>query len=142
MFALKIRSHDDGLTADLCRDVTAVHPQWVHDQIGTESEAELQQFLDACEQNEYMRNPGQVDDAGVFYDGEAYTVSAYFERDGQVLDASQAEVIGDAYGRMFAHQSEAEDAADALQSELDDTDLDPSTVYVVKAGGRTVYSAA
>ena len=128
MFELKIRKiDDDAITADLYRDVTASHPQWVHDQIGTESESELQLFLDGCEQGEYMRNPGQADDAGIFYDGETFTISAYFEHDGQILDASQAEVIGEAFGMFYANQTDAEDVADALQADLDDSDLDPSS---------------
>ena len=32
-------------TITIARDVTATHPQWVHDQLGTESEAELQDSL-------------------------------------------------------------------------------------------------
>ncbi len=143
MFELKIRNAEDAsVTADLVRDVSYHHPPWVHHQLGTESESELQAVLDGCEQGEYLRNPGQADDAGIFFDGETFTISAYFERDDQIIDASQAEVIGEAYGQIYTHQSSAEDAADALQADLDGTDLDPSTTYVVKAAdGRTVYSA-
>ena len=44
---ITIRSHDSYRVAVLHRDVTHHHPSWVHRQLQTASEAELQQILDA-----------------------------------------------------------------------------------------------
>lgn len=44
-----IRNLTTGETLTLSRDVRHTHPAWVHDQMGTESEAELQAALDCYE---------------------------------------------------------------------------------------------
>jgi hypothetical protein len=61
-----------------------------------------------------------------------YHISAYFERDGQILDCSQGEVLGDAYGQVYPTLEEAQEAARELQDSLSETDLDPSTVYTIE----------
>jgi hypothetical protein len=43
---MTITSHTSGETLTLSRDVRTVHPAWVHEQMGTETEAELQDVLD------------------------------------------------------------------------------------------------
>lgn len=40
-------------TIPISRDVTATHPQWVHDQLGTESESELQDSLSNWSLSDY-----------------------------------------------------------------------------------------
>lgn len=61
-----------------------------------------------------------------------YRVTASYEHDGQLLDASSsAEVLGDAYGRHYATEAEAEAVAEDMQSDLASYDLDPSTTYSV-----------
>ena len=46
MTTMTITSHTTGETLTLSRDVRTVHPAWVHEQMGTETEAELQAALD------------------------------------------------------------------------------------------------
>lgn len=62
----------------------------------------------------------------------AYEITASFERDGQVQDASQAEVLVDAFGKIFFEEVAAEAFAEELQEDLDSTDLDPTTEYSVR----------
>lgn len=143
MFSLKIRSNEDSnITADLYRDVTSTHPAWVHEQIGTESESELQRFLDGCEQGEYMRNPDQADEAGIYFPGPVYRLEASFEQDGQLIDCSQPEVLG-GERKLYDDLDEAIEDAKSLQDDLEDSDLDPSTAYSVRQiNGPILFSAA
>lgn len=60
-----------------------------------------------------------------------YRISASYTRDGQVLDCSQAEILGDAYGVTYATREEAESIAEDMQEEVEDYNLDPSTTYSV-----------
>lgn len=64
---LKIRNLKTGETTSLSRDVRDVHPEWVHEQLGTESESELQGFLDNCSMEEFLLCLDTPDDCGVFY---------------------------------------------------------------------------
>jgi hypothetical protein len=143
MFSLKIRSNEDNsVTSDLYRDATSIHPAWVHEQLGTESESELQAFLDDCEQGAYLRNPDEADEAGIYFPGPAYRLEASFERDGQLIDCSQPEVLG-GENKLYDDLDEAIEGAMSLQDDLDDSDLDPSTTYSVRQiNGQIVYSAA
>lgn len=43
---IRITSQKTGEQAAISRSVTTTHPQWVHDQLGTGSESELQRALD------------------------------------------------------------------------------------------------
>lgn len=43
----------------ICRNVTATHPMWVHDQLGTSSEAELQQCLDQMSVDDWYDSRGE-----------------------------------------------------------------------------------
>lgn len=61
-----------------------------------------------------------------------YRISASFERDGQVQDCSQAEVLGDAYGKTYFDRADAEEAQEECEEFLSETDLDPSTEYFVE----------
>lgn len=61
-----------------------------------------------------------------------YRVTASYERDGLLLDASQAEVLGDAYGRTYATEAEAEAVAQELADTIADYGLDPTTTYSVE----------
>jgi len=63
---LSIRNHNNGDVSKLVRDVTHAHPDWVHAQLGTSSESELQHFLDACDEAEFAKHMGFIDVAGVF----------------------------------------------------------------------------
>lgn len=47
-----------GKTTTLRRSVTHSHPQWVHAQLGTDSETELQGFLDAVNPANWYDNDG------------------------------------------------------------------------------------
>lgn len=46
MIKITITNLKTGEFCDAARDVRAGHPDWVHQQLGTESEEELQGFLD------------------------------------------------------------------------------------------------
>lgn len=64
--------------------------------------------------------------------GVAYRIVASYERDGQVLDCTSAEVIGDAYGKRYAESEDADREAERLTEEVGEYDLDPSTTYSVE----------
>lgn len=68
--SLYIRSHKTGETEELHRDVCHSHPAWVHAQLGTESESDLQHMLDACEIDEYLEHAGKEDAAGIFWQAD------------------------------------------------------------------------
>lgn len=61
-----------------------------------------------------------------------YQVLASFERDGQVIDCSQWEVLGDAYNKRYTDKADAESEAESLQDDVEDNELDPSTTYSVR----------
>lgn len=65
-----------------------------------------------------------------------WTISASFERDGQIIGCNQAEVLGEAYGKEYASREEAEAVAAEMQSEVGEYDLDPSTTYSVDGDDR------
>jgi hypothetical protein len=60
-----------------------------------------------------------------------YRIRASATRDGQTIDCSQAEVLGETYGVTYT----ARDAADAALEDLDESiaeyQLDPSTTYSI-----------
>lgn len=60
-----------------------------------------------------------------------YYLSAHFELNGQLLDASHAESLGDAYGKYYTSEAAAEAAAQTERDNLADTNLGPSTEYSV-----------
>ncbi len=57
-----IISHETGERVRITRDVCAVHPAWIHEQCGTQSEGELQRMLDQYRTedfyDEYMNHLG------------------------------------------------------------------------------------
>lgn len=63
---LFIQNHQTGEIARLDRDGRTVHPAWVHDQLGTDAESDLQYVLDECDLYEFAKRPGQRDEAGIF----------------------------------------------------------------------------
>ena len=67
---LQIRNKKTEETEALHRDVCHRHPAWVHVQIGTSSESELQGFLDSCSFNMFAENAGVEDSCGVFMSNE------------------------------------------------------------------------
>lgn len=44
-----------GEVANIARSVTTIHPEWIHDQLGTKSEAELQHYLDGNHISDWYR---------------------------------------------------------------------------------------
>ena len=48
-----IKNHVDGEIVRLERDVATEHPDWVHQQMATKSESELQNFLDQISDADY-----------------------------------------------------------------------------------------
>ncbi len=63
-----IRSQETGEIEILARDVCTEHSEWVHRQLGTSSESELQHFLDQLEVLAYIEcsgGPDSRDDFGV-----------------------------------------------------------------------------
>lgn len=63
----KITNKTTGETIELARDLA--HPQWVHDQLGTASEAELQRALDNYQP--WARDLGPDVDGVEIYEEEA-----------------------------------------------------------------------
>lgn len=66
-----------------------------------------------------------------------YEIQASFERDDQVIDCSQAEIQGDAYGRTFRSLKAAKSMARSLQADITDFGLDPTTRYTVYEVGSS-----
>ena len=54
----RITNHQTGETIELSRDVRHRHPEWVHDQMETETEAELQDALSQYSDDD-MRGQGR-----------------------------------------------------------------------------------
>lgn len=143
MIDLMIRRFGSLETCTLIDDVRCAHPQWVHDQMGTDSESELQGVLGCYSIEDMVRSAPEEDACGMFVGCEVYVISASMSRDGQDLALDQAEVLGEAYGHRYTDLDEAIEMADALQSEVADYDLDPSTVYhVYTVNGVRAYSAS
>lgn len=126
MANLKIRSlTDSDLTAELVRDVCHVHPAWVHAQMKTESESELQSFLDCTNEADYLAAAAKLsrfadaadaaDDVGIYYDGEIWRVtSTYVREDGTECWNDTDEALGDYANTLFADEDQAQLAADDL----------------------------
>jgi hypothetical protein len=52
---IKITNQKTGETLSVSRDVCATHPAWVHEQMGTSSEMELQLCLDQYHVSDWYR---------------------------------------------------------------------------------------
>lgn len=63
MIWITIRNHETGEIIAIDRDVRTVHPAWVHDQLGTTCESELQHAMDQCYVGAYA--DGMRDESGV-----------------------------------------------------------------------------
>lgn len=64
---LQIRNQKTGEVTRIHRDVSHCHPGWVHEQCGTQSEAELQGMLDQVNYADYVEAGRQnEDDSGIF----------------------------------------------------------------------------
>lgn len=145
MTALTIRSLSDAnLTATLTRDVTHTHPAWVHAQLGTDSEVELQGFMDGCDMATYFLaaaalgrfdSPADAaDEAGIYYAGPLYRVtSSFVDRNGVDFWNDTAEALGDCYSRFFDDEDAAQAAADDLASDLDEDSTVSYSVATVRA---------
>lgn len=68
---LHIRNHETGAVEPLARDVRARHSDWVHRQLGTRSESDLQHALDQMSIEEFAAHPGAEDEAGIFVPADA-----------------------------------------------------------------------
>jgi hypothetical protein len=67
-YAYIIKLHLAGKVYPIHRDVTHVHPQAVHERLGSHSEGELQQYLDDCRVVDYYGDDGKhlgPDDSGL-----------------------------------------------------------------------------
>ena len=88
---LQIRSHRTGATETIERDVCHIHPAWVHEQLGTESESQLQQYLDGLDLRTFEENPGCKDAAGMFRQNDEEEIP-----DDEIIDLSELEqALGD-----------------------------------------------
>ena len=63
MIWITIRHHETGEIIAIDRDVRTVHPAWVHDQLGTTCESELQDGLSQCHVDDYA--DGVRDECGI-----------------------------------------------------------------------------
>jgi hypothetical protein len=74
-----------------------------------------------------------------------YKVEASFERDGQIIDCSEPEILGAASGAEYRSKNRAIEAAEEAQEAIDDAiregDVDPTTVVSVYKGRIQVRSA-
>ena len=53
---IRITNAHNGEVCPISRDVCTVHPAWVHEQLGTASESELQDCLDALNVSMWYRD--------------------------------------------------------------------------------------
>lgn len=51
-----------GETIGVNRSVTCNHPEWVHTQLGTRSEGDLQRYLDQCHVSDWYRDGKHLGD--------------------------------------------------------------------------------
>lgn len=51
-----------GQKTNIVRDVSRAHPAWVHAQLGTRSESELQHYLDCCNVSDWYRDGRHLGD--------------------------------------------------------------------------------
>ena len=65
MIWITIRNHETGEIIAIDQDVRTVHPAWVHDQLGTTCESELQDALSQCHVDDYA--DGARDECGVLF---------------------------------------------------------------------------
>lgn len=65
MIWITIRNHETGEIIAIDQDVRTVHPAWVHDQLGTTCESELQDGLSQCHVDDYA--DGARDECGVLF---------------------------------------------------------------------------
>ena len=63
MIWITIRHHETGEIIAIDQDVRTVHPAWVHDQLGTTCESELQDGLSQCHVDDYA--DGVRDECGI-----------------------------------------------------------------------------
>ena len=63
---LKIRNKATREVAELHRDVCHEHAAWIHSQLGTEAESDLQLCLDNLSLTEFAENAGSEDACGIF----------------------------------------------------------------------------
>lgn len=59
-------------TAQLYRDACAVHPDWVHRQLETTSEIELQSVLDQLSAADFIEH-GRCEETGIWFEVDAPT---------------------------------------------------------------------
>ena len=75
-------------------------------------------------------------------EGAVWHVEASFERDGQTIDCSTAEVLGDAFSQYYASRQVAIDAAEDAQMDIEDcAGLAASTCTSVYRGRLQVWRA-
>jgi hypothetical protein len=74
-----------------------------------------------------------------------YTIRASIERGGQVIDASQHEILGAATSAEYRSKKRAIEAAEEAQDDIDDSirggELDAGTTVSVYRGGIQVWRA-
>lgn len=63
---LTILNRETAETERLVRDVCHTHPVWVHKQLGTKSESDLQLMLDCIDEAQYAARPECPDESGIF----------------------------------------------------------------------------
>lgn len=141
MTTLSIRNLTDTTqTTELVRDVTHSHPQWVHEQLGTGGlESAIQSILDTCDVQEFIdaaaKRPDETAyclDTGIYYAGPLYRLESTYEHAGTTVLDDSAESLGDAYGRHYADEDEAQASADRLTEDQDEDTETPWNYRVVE----------
>lgn len=98
---IQITNLETGEQVTIARDVTSTHPQWVHDQLGTSNETELQRLLDNLNVEDWYGSDDSHlgdDEYGLaMYRGDKYTTTlqrvegewfAVIYRNGRVWNAA------------------------------------------------------
>lgn len=129
---IRLHAHETNQIATIRRDVSHNHPAWVHEQLGTSSEVELQSVLDGINVSEFYGAKGHrgPDENGLemFHDDLFYIVCCGGEDSNELQDRDYA--MGQ-YARVyFTSREAAEEVAEELAEDVGEV-VDESCVYSV-----------
>lgn len=126
---MKIKNQTTGRVITLSRSASDIHPAWVHQQMESESELELQQTLeDYYNFKEMAENIGKPDICGVFLDQEGY--------DAIIADMSDDDLAGHLLPAISDMDYDAETSVTWL--DIADQEWDFPCYLKIIDGGRRV----
>ena len=117
--------NDPTITAELVRDVCHTHPEWVHQQLGTSTESEIQGILDGTSEHEYALHAGKEDTMGAYIPRAVHIMPAGGTGfDVHVVDADGKEFLGHfEFDEDGQYEQDDDDIIDAAQERFDLGDL-------------------